>query len=71
VKVPHARNPLAGLLNAIAVIASGVFAGLLGASQQEKNTLQSTISSVCHLQSLINICEIIILALLIASEFLH
>jgi hypothetical protein len=33
---PAARNPLAGLLNAIAVIASGVFAGLLGTSQQEK-----------------------------------
>ncbi|CAL4910080.1 unnamed protein product [Urochloa decumbens] len=46
VKVPHARNPLAGLLNAIAVIASGVFAGLLGTSQQEKNALQSTISSM-------------------------
>jgi hypothetical protein len=42
-----ARNPLAGLLNAIAVIASGVFAGLLGTSQQEKKALQSTISSVC------------------------
>ena len=42
-----ARNPLAGLLNAIAVIASGVFAGLLGTSQQEKKALQSIISSVC------------------------
>lgn len=41
-----ARNPLAGLLNAIAVIASGVFAGLLGTSQQEKKALQSTISSM-------------------------
>ncbi|GJM94783.1 hypothetical protein PR202_ga11462 [Eleusine coracana subsp. coracana] len=40
------RNPLVGLLNAIAIIASGVFAGLLGTSQQEKKALQSTISSM-------------------------
>ncbi|TVU17171.1 hypothetical protein EJB05_33188, partial [Eragrostis curvula] len=40
------RNPLIGLLNAIAVVASGVFAGLLGTSQQEKQALQSTISSM-------------------------
>ncbi|KAK3140569.1 hypothetical protein QOZ80_5AG0402730 [Eleusine coracana subsp. coracana] len=40
------RNPLGGLLNAIAIIASGVFAGLLGTSQQEKKALQSTISSM-------------------------
>lgn len=46
---PPARNPIAGLLNAIAIIASGVFAGLLGTSQQEKKALQSTISSVCYL----------------------
>ncbi|KAF8724918.1 hypothetical protein HU200_020632 [Digitaria exilis] len=46
VKVQHARNPLSGLLNALAVIASGVFAGLLGTSQQEKKALQSTITSM-------------------------
>lgn len=50
-KVPPAVNPLAGLLNAIAVIASGVFAGLFGASQREKEALQSTVSTVCHLPS--------------------
>uniref|UniRef100_A0A0E0PIA7 MAR-binding filament-like protein 1 n=1 Tax=Oryza rufipogon TaxID=4529 RepID=A0A0E0PIA7_ORYRU len=46
VKVPPAVNPLAGLLNAIAVIASGVFAGLFGASQREKEALQSTVSTM-------------------------
>jgi hypothetical protein len=49
------RNPLVGLLNAIAIVASGVFAGLLGTSQEEKKALQSTISSVCYLLSLISI----------------
>ncbi|KAG8045882.1 hypothetical protein GUJ93_ZPchr0008g11394 [Zizania palustris] len=39
-------NPFAGLLNAIAVIASGVLAGLYGTSQQEKKALQSVISSM-------------------------
>uniref|UniRef100_A0A453E8R1 Uncharacterized protein n=1 Tax=Aegilops tauschii subsp. strangulata TaxID=200361 RepID=A0A453E8R1_AEGTS len=43
-------NPLAGLLNAIAVIASGVLAGLYGTSRQEKEALQSVVSSVNHLQ---------------------
>ncbi|XP_039836804.1 MAR-binding filament-like protein 1 isoform X2 [Panicum virgatum] len=46
VKVQHARNPLAGLLNAIAIMASGVFTVLLGTSHQEKKDLQSTISSM-------------------------
>lgn len=44
-------NPLAGLLNAIAVVASGVLAGLYGTSRQEKKALQSVISSVNHLQT--------------------
>lgn len=44
-------NPLAGLLNAIAVVASGVLAGLYGTSEQEKKALQSVISSVNHLQT--------------------
>uniref|UniRef100_J3M4H8 Uncharacterized protein n=1 Tax=Oryza brachyantha TaxID=4533 RepID=J3M4H8_ORYBR len=46
VKAPPAVNPLAGFLNAIAVIASGVLAGLFGASQQEKKALQSTVSAM-------------------------
>ncbi|GJN35871.1 hypothetical protein PR202_gb24684 [Eleusine coracana subsp. coracana] len=46
VEGPSSRNPLVGLLNAIAIVASGVFAGLLGTSQQEKKALQSTISSM-------------------------
>ncbi|KAJ1261987.1 hypothetical protein BS78_09G071700 [Paspalum vaginatum] len=46
VKGAQTRNLLAGLLNAIAVIASGVFAGLLGTSRQEKKAFQSTISSM-------------------------
>uniref|UniRef100_A0A0D9WDG0 Uncharacterized protein n=1 Tax=Leersia perrieri TaxID=77586 RepID=A0A0D9WDG0_9ORYZ len=46
VKGPPAGNPLAGLLNAIAVIASGVLAGLFGPSQEENKALQSTISTM-------------------------
>lgn len=41
---PSPGNPFVDLLNAIAVIASGVLAGLLGTSQREKKALQSTIS---------------------------
>uniref|UniRef100_A0A0E0BY76 Uncharacterized protein n=1 Tax=Oryza meridionalis TaxID=40149 RepID=A0A0E0BY76_9ORYZ len=44
-------NPLSGLLNAIAVAASGVLAGLYGTSQQEKKALESVVSSVKHLQT--------------------
>jgi hypothetical protein len=55
VKGPSPGNPFAGLLNAIAVIASGVLAGLLGTSQREKKALQSTISAVCIYQPLGNI----------------
>jgi hypothetical protein len=55
VEGPPSRNPLVGLLNAIAIVASGVFAGLLGTSQQEKKALQSTISSVCYLLTQISI----------------
>lgn len=51
VKGPPPGNPLTGVLNAIAVIASGVLAGLLGTSQRDKKALQSTISAVCHLQT--------------------
>ncbi|KAI5021718.1 hypothetical protein ZWY2020_058448 [Hordeum vulgare] len=46
VKRPSPGNPLANLLNAIAVIASGLLAGLLGTTQREKKALQSTISSM-------------------------
>lgn len=46
VKGSSPGNPFAGLLNAIAVIASGVLAGLLGTSQREKKALQSIISSM-------------------------
>uniref|UniRef100_A0ACD5U7Q5 Uncharacterized protein n=1 Tax=Avena sativa TaxID=4498 RepID=A0ACD5U7Q5_AVESA len=46
VKGPSPGNPFAGLLNAISVLASGILAGLLGTSQQEKKALQSTISSM-------------------------
>ena len=49
VKGPPLENPFAGLLNAVAVIASGVLAGLLGTSQREKEALESTISAVCDL----------------------
>jgi hypothetical protein len=55
VKGSSPGNPFADLLNAIAVIASGVLAGLLGTSQQEKKALQSTISAVCIYQPLVNI----------------
>lgn len=46
VKGPPPGNPLTGVLNAIAVIASGVLAGLLGTSQRDKKALQSTISAM-------------------------
>ncbi|XP_044448752.1 MAR-binding filament-like protein 1 [Triticum aestivum] len=46
VKRPSPGNPLASLLNAIAVIASGLLAGLLGTTQREKKALQSVISSM-------------------------
>lgn len=46
VKGSSPGNPFADLLNAIAVIASGVLAGLLGTSQREKKALQSTISAM-------------------------
>jgi hypothetical protein len=55
VKVSSPGNPFADLLNAIAVIASGVLAGLLGTSQREKKALQSTISAVCIYQPLVNV----------------
>lgn len=65
VERPSPGNPLASLLNAIAVIASGLLAGLLGTTQREKKALQSTISSVCHLPTfghhLICIATILIL----------
>jgi hypothetical protein len=55
VKGSSPGNPFADLLNAIAVIASGVLAGLLGTSQREKKALQSTISAVCIYQPLVNV----------------
>ncbi|VAH58042.1 unnamed protein product [Triticum turgidum subsp. durum] len=62
VQTQSSGNPLAGLLNAIAVIASGVLAGLYGTSQQEKKALQSVVSSVNHLQTTLTLIYFIILA---------